>query len=533
MPALPPSAMSIHSPFRVESWSSFLANHPNKLWVDSLISGLKEGVRIGFTAKGNCRPAKSNLLSADSHPEGVKGYLEAEAAAGRVAGPFSLDELPSEVMFNRIGVIPKANKPGKWRLIVDLSFPQGASVNDGISIPDSSMVYSSIDDAARMIASVGRGAWLAKIDISNAYRNIPVHPDDRGFLGMRWGDQAYIDNQLPFGLRSAPILFNAYADALEWILRDQGVSKILHYLDDFLVIGAPDSGECQEYLDKMLAVCAALGVPLATEKVEGPSSSLSFLGIHLDTVALEASLPLEKMVRLREELDEWHLKKSCTRKELEHLIGVLQFACKVVAHGRPFVRRMINLLSVTSVAFHHIRLNREFRSDLAWWKTYVEKWNGVSFLQLSKQLIPSVNVFTDASGGFGCGAIWGTVWLQGQWPCQWQSVNIMIKELVPVVLACAMWGAQWAGHHVLFHIDNMAVVDTLRKGSCKEPSGLAMHLMRALSFISAHYQFSVAASHIAGVYNTVADDISRDRLSNLPLQVPGIHPQPTPIPSPL
>lgn len=72
-----------------------------------------------------------------------------------------------------------------------------------------------------------------------------------------------IDKQLP--LWSAPILFNAYTDALESILREQGVSNILHYMDDFLVIGAPHSGKCQEYLDKMLAVCLALGVPLATE----------------------------------------------------------------------------------------------------------------------------------------------------------------------------------------------------------------------------------------------------------------------------
>ena len=91
--------------------------------------------------------------------------------------------------------------------------------------------------------------------------------------------------------------------------------------------------------------------------------------------------------------------------------------CLQGGSSRPFVRRRINLLSMISVAFHHIRLNREFRSDLVWWKTYVEKWNGVSFLRLSEQLVPSINVFTDVSGVFGCGAIWDTVWLQVNKKC--------------------------------------------------------------------------------------------------------------------
>lgn len=197
------------------------------------------------------------------------------------------------------------------------------------------------------------------------------------------------------------------------------------------------------------------------------------------------------------------------------------------------MRRMINLLSVAKEDHHHIRLNAEFRSDLAWWSSYVEAWNGISFLQLCKELIPSCNVFTDASGSFGCGGIWGTVWFQGQWPPEWVHVNIMAKELVPVVIACALWGGQWSGRHVQFHIDNMSVVQVLRKGSSKEPSGLVMHLLRCLAFFTAFHQFTISSCHIAGVLNTAADDISRDNLQSLAMQVPGIQDSPSVIPVPL
>ena len=514
---LPPSALKVHTPLNLAAWSSALRNHPNRLWVNSLLTGLQEGVRIGFNPAALCRSASSNMQSATAHPDVVQKYLTDELQAGNLAGPFSPSQV-REAVINRFGVIPKPHKPGKWRLIVDLSYPPGGSVNDGISTMDSSMVYSSLDDAAHLIASLGRNSCLAKIDICSAFRIIPVHPQDRSLLCMRWGEGIYVDSQLPFGLRSAPLIFNAYADALEWILRDHGCHHIIHYLDDFLVLGPSNSAVCQTALRTMLSTCSSLGVPLAEEKIEGPSTCLSFLGIELDTSTMQARLPQDKLVRLVQELALWQDKKSCTRKELEHLIGVLQFACKVIPQGRPFVRRLINLLCVPCKPFHHVRLNKASRSDLLWWHSFAHIWNGISLLRLSDGLIPSVNVFTDASGSFGCGAVWGLKWLQGVWPADWLHVNIMVKELVPVVLACAIWAHQWSGQHIHLHVDNRAVVEVLKKGSSKEPSGIVMHLLRCLSFISAYFQFTYTAYHIPGAYNTTADSISRNRLSSIPPQ---------------
>ena len=59
---------------------------------------------------------------------------------------------------------------------------------------------------------------------------------------------------------------------------------------------------------------------------------------------------------------------------------------------------MIEILSITKVAYHHISLNKSFHSDLARWRMFVDTWNGISFLKLTREIVPSVNVFTDASG---------------------------------------------------------------------------------------------------------------------------------------
>lgn len=50
---------------------------------------------------------------------------------------------------------------------------------------------------------------MAKMDIKQAYRIVPVHPEDRRLLGMQWQDKVYVDKVLPFGLRSAPLIFSA------------------------------------------------------------------------------------------------------------------------------------------------------------------------------------------------------------------------------------------------------------------------------------------------------------------------------------
>ena len=95
----------------------------------------------------------------------------------------------------------------------------------------------TIDDAIKEIVQLGRGTLLAKIDIQNTFRLLPVHPVDRHMLWMRWNDGVYIDTCLPFGLSSAPKLFNFLADMLAWIARQIELSFLLHYLDDFLTIG--------------------------------------------------------------------------------------------------------------------------------------------------------------------------------------------------------------------------------------------------------------------------------------------------------
>ncbi len=345
---------AIVTPYVVAEWERLLASHPDRDFVAYIVRGITSGFRIGVDPSlinGQFQSTNSNMQSARDNAQVIDSYLGTECSLNRVIGPLPVDTPGIHV--NRFGVIPKANQPGKWRLIVDLSYPTDFSVNDGIPQPLCSLRYVTVDSVVHIIRQCGKGALLAKLDLESAYRNVPVHPSDRWLLGMKWKGALYVDAALPLGLRSAPKIFNAVADALLWIMGFQGVPLGIHYLDDFLLVGKPGLGDCAHSLQTALATCQTLGVPVAPHKVEGPSTVLTFLGICLDTINMEVRLPKDKLVRLQACIHTWEGKRMCIKRDLLSLLGMLHHAAKVVPPGRTFLRRMID---TSTQNHHHIRL---------------------------------------------------------------------------------------------------------------------------------------------------------------------------------
>ena len=443
-PHLPTFLCPIITPLQPSAWADELQSMPDKQLVQYLISGIKNGFRIGFDrSSSSLQSAVTNMPSARINPGPVQEFLTKELQAGRLLGPLRAQD-STMVHISRFGAIPKRFQKGKWRLILDLSAPTSRSVNDGINPELCSMSYSSVDQAAKIICSLGRGALMAKIDIAHAYRNVPVHPGDRLLLGMRWKEATYVDTVLPFGLRSAPKIFSALADSLEWILLHNNVSHILHYLDDFFTAGANESTQCARNLEIITRTCNKLGFPFASEKVEGPSTSLTFLGTLLDSAKMEMRLPPSKLHDLQNLISRWQNKKSSTKRELLSLIGHLSYATKVIPEGRAFLRRMLDLAASCHHLDRQVRLNATFKSDLMWWHLFLDRWHGVSCMRSHFLATPDATLYTDASGNWGCGAICFPLWFKYPWPPSWSSYSITIKELLPIVIAIAVWGHKWS-----------------------------------------------------------------------------------------
>ena len=347
----------IVTPLQVEAWKKALVDYPDRELAECVVRGIQLGFQIGFDyTQLKCKMIKGKMKSVLEHEEVVMAHIEKELQAERVVGPLS-PQMAQTVHVNPFGVIPKKEE-GQWRLIVNLAASARGSVNDGIGKEYCGLYYSSVDEIALAVKKHGVWSMLAKFDLKSAYRNVPVHPDDRHLLGMEWKGDVFVDTVLPFGLRSA--------QALAHIIRKRLPVWVDHYLDDFVLVGPSQSAVCGESLSIALESCRELGFPVAVGKTEGPTSVLTVLGVKIDAQKMELRLPRERLQQLLEMVGSWRKRKCCTKRQLQSLTGNLNHGCKVVRPGRRFLQGIFSLLSGFSLKNHMIRLNAAFRADMEW-----------------------------------------------------------------------------------------------------------------------------------------------------------------------
>ena len=271
---------------------------------------------------------------------------------------------------------------------------------------------------------LGRGCLLIKLDVSAAYKQIPVRREDWPLLGFKWRGKYYYERVLPFGLRSSCRLWDLYASALHFcfmhLLKTSAKRSVIHYVDDFLFVVEPGEEEAAHaMLAAAKALCIELGLPLAPEKCEGPVTDLTFLGIELDTVAMSASLPAGRLAELKSLIVGWKRKARASVKELQSLTGLLNFACYVVRPGRFFLRRIID--HTTHVQSLGLGPHALFAipdavfADIDWWHEFLPEWNGISLLyEREWEESTKIELFTVACQT-GYGGIYGKQWIAGEW----------------------------------------------------------------------------------------------------------------------
>lgn len=162
----------------------------------------------------------------------------------------------------------------------------------------------------------------------------------------------------------------------------RGFRTILAYLDDFLIIG-DTKHEWELAYYELIKLLTELGFNINWEKAVAPTQRLTFLGIEIDTVLRQLCLPESKLCELRQLLSDTLLKRSITKRELQSLVGKLNFAARVVFGGRTFLRRIIDVTNTLSRPHHHVRINTSLRADLLWWASFLSVFNGKAFFVAS------------------------------------------------------------------------------------------------------------------------------------------------------
>ena len=176
-----------------------------------------------------------------------------------------------------------------------------------------------------------------------------------------------------------------------------------------------------------------------------------------------------------------------------------------------------------------VSLNADARSDIEWWYQYITPWNGKGILPNVLQQPTAVLVCSDASGMWGCRAVWGPFWFQLEWADLLQGANISIKELTPIVIAAAIWRHHWKGKCVRALSDNSAAVAAINNQLSRVKE--SAYLLHCLAFIAGHLQIQLSVTHLLGATNSIADVLSRNNLSLFLALHPQAARSPSPIPS--
>ena len=278
---------------------------------------------------------------------------------------------------------------------------------------------------------------------------------------------------------------------------------LLNYVDDF--VGAEEKQRAWRAYHFLTSLLENLKVDTAQDKIVAPTTRLEFLGITFDSETMTMEIPQDKLRQIKIELTTWFMKTSATRREVESLIGKLQFLAKCIRAGRIFIARLIQWLKgMDRTGRYTIPL--EARKDITWWARCAEEHNGISLMWLASEPVIDEVIASDASGQ-GFGATYDNQYIRGRFPQKYKGSNIALLEMLAALAALKTWGKHLTGKYFWIHVDNQAVATVINTGASRDPQ--LQEALREMALIAARHQFVVKAKHIPGVENRIPDWLSR------------------------
>lgn len=467
-----------------------------------VMNGIYHGFRITNIDDGGLCARQANHPSAYS--EANKCAVEEQIKTEIENGRYVITNKPPNII-SALAAIPKQDS-NDVRLIHDASRPHGASINDYAE--GQSYTCSTVQTAAGL---VNRGAYMGKIDLSSAYRSVKIHPDDYSRAGIAWTFQGEVretymyDTRLMFGARMSACIFNLLTKCVIGMLEARGhIGKYIVYCDDFFITDSTEKG-CRHLMNELVVLLRELGFAINYKKMVGPATSITFLGVVIDSVKYTLSLPSKKLRDLVTALQNARKKRSITHRCLQSLCGRMNWASQVIYGGRVYMRRMLDAIAVSRKPTHHVRVSGEMRRDLTWWMQVATSFNGTMAILDDR---PTTPLTTDACLVGGGGHYLGE-WYYVPFR-EWPGVNdlsINYKEVLAVLPACQMWGKKFSNRRVALHMDNISAVHIINRGTSKHP--LVQQYLREINALSVRFNFRLTPIYYPGTRNIIADSASR------------------------
>ena len=282
----------VPSTMNIGLWHELLKDYEDFEVVDFL----KFGWPLGYTSQSFPESTLKNHQSAIHYSSHINEYIDKEIAYGAIIGPFSDNPFKVPLSISPLLSVPKKDTSER-RTVMDLSFPEGSSVNDGI--PKESYLgdpfklhYPTTDNLIHLMNRHGAGCLLYKVDIKRCYRWIPVDPYDFHLLGLSWCNEFYFDTKIPFGVRTGAMAAQRTTNALMHIYRNKGFDGV-NYIDDIGSAECP--AKANEGYEALVDLVQDLGFVVAKDKCSPPSTSMVFLGKTFDSDTMSISIPQKKL----------------------------------------------------------------------------------------------------------------------------------------------------------------------------------------------------------------------------------------------
>ena len=464
------------------------------------------GFPLDFDRSRHLESTLVNHASARNFSDHIDKYLQEELEFEAILGPF--DHPPIQMHISPFMTMEKSGSDSR-RAIIDLSFPKGSSVNDGVAKnfylgTEFQMHYPSVDSIIRTLKNLGPSAKIFKVDISRAFRQLKVDPGDIDLLGLQHRDQLYLDLSVPFGYRLGSFFFSKISDSIRFIMAKNGHNALLNYIDDLIYCGLLSNiNQSYEFLLNLLQ---DLGLDISYKKLCPPDTKVICLGILFNTVDRTISIPTDKLSEIVKVCDDWSDKKTVTKNQLQSLLGLLLYISKCVKPARFFLNRMLQLLR-DNFENDSIVLTSEFFRDLLWFQTFLKSYNGITIYDIRPL---NIRIYLDACLQ-GLGGCYDNFVYTIPIPKGFNGYNIVHLEMLNVVVALKVWAASWANKYVHIYCDNHAVVDVLTYGNTRDH--MLATAARNIWLITAMFNIDLVVSHIKGADNRVADLLSRWHLT--------------------
>ena len=464
---------------------------------------LKYGMPIDCNVNFGVRKPQKNHFSALSFKKEVGQYFEKSVQSKALIGPFKVSPI-RDLSFSPLMTVPKESS--ERRVIVDFSFPQGNSINDGIpkaTYLDFEAKFSlpSVSSMVDRLNVLGKGCLMYKRDLKGAFRQFCIDPADYRFTGLTWNKDIYIDTRLAMGLRSSAYCCQSATEIVAKIVNKKAF--VLVYLDDFG--GAEVASKASESFEYLGWSLAYFGLEEAIDKAVAPTVEMDWLGIRFNTEHWTMALKPGKLKELLDWLPKLLNYKRVKKALLQKILGNLVWASAVVRAGSVFFNRLLLLLRKLKRPNHSIHFSREAKKDVAWWLATLKKLNGECHIPPSVWT-PLASFHTDASlEGFGM--VWGSRAMAGLFPLELDDLDIGKKEMVTVMGAIKHWFADLANLKVKIYVDNQACVALLNYGFTRCPFLAAC--LREISYFLAKFNIEIRAEYIPSKENVLADVCSR------------------------